>query len=729
MSAQEQGSSSGPSAPQTTDFSDGQPPSMPQVQQQPQQLQQPPQQQQQQQQQQQPQGPAYPSLAYPSAGPSHSQPPPHFQQQQQQQWYNPYYQYPQGPGRPPHGNNFQQGYNPYGAFPYQQQQQFYPQQFGHPMPGPGPNTMQNGYYAQQGYPRPYFEGGDAEDGQQAAGGFQPHMGFQQPYYPPGHPYAYGVGVGYQQQMPFPPNGGGGGAYRPDNASHHQQHHTPSKGLNPAAQGFTYVPPARKEPQPNGSIPNGSASTHTPSAIPPLQPENGSLGLSLEPAAEPQKPVDPPAAEPATATIKEAVKEETAAVEEIPVDKQATVPDQVPASVEQPQAEDVSPKALNFLGPSLDGIAAPSPVEAWLVSDPIRLRPSCPGPDDEGVHFASHLKDSVPASVSVKHVGGRPRKRSSAGYPTPKGKPVFAAGNRGVEPVTLVFGTISNPPDELLHSTPLDPATVVLPPSFPSPSIPSTPTLSTPAPSTPAPSTPATIASPPQQTAPRVKPSSWAALVRGPKAKATGTPDSQSIAPSSTLVSPSKSVMSLPSDAVSTPGPASPGSVTASLTNGPTSSQPRAAFNYAAAAAVGAPLSPAEDLARLITDGLPARRGRLPSPVVPRGLINTGNMCFANTILQVLVYCTPFTELFEELGKRLKADLARRTPLLEAMVIFLREFIPGSLTNGGSVSSGTSTPRGKTREDAAFVPENVYDAMKENKRFDSMRVSTFEPLGR
>ena len=105
------------------------------------------------------------------------------------------------------------------------------------------------------------------------------------------------------------------------------------------------------------------------------------------------------------------------------------------------------------------------------------------------------------------------------------------------------------------------------------------------------------------------------------------------------------------------------------------------------------------------------------------------MCFANTvgyfclscanppqILQVLRYCTPFTELFEELGKRLKADLARRTPLLEAMVVFLREFAPGPSTNG---SNGTSTPKGKAR-DNAFIPENVYDAMKENKRFDTMR---------
>lgn len=71
-----------------------------------------------------------------------------------------------------------------------------------------------------------------------------------------------------------------------------------------------------------------------------------------------------------------------------------------------------------------------------------------------------------------------------------------------------------------------------------------------------------------------------------------------------------------------------------------------------------------------------------------------------------------------------------------MIVFLREFQPGA-----SSISGTSTPqpqRGMSRVTStasvqmgnsrnasgkeAFVPENVYDAMKENKRFDSMRVS-------
>jgi ubiquitin C-terminal hydrolase len=35
---------------------------------------------------------------------------------------------------------------------------------------------------------------------------------------------------------------------------------------------------------------------------------------------------------------------------------------------------------------------------------------------------------------------------------------------------------------------------------------------------------------------------------------------------------------------------------------------------------------------------------------PRGLINSGNMCFANSVLQIMVYCPPFHRLFAELGR-------------------------------------------------------------------------------
>ena len=67
------------------------------------------------------------------------------------------------------------------------------------------------------------------------------------------------------------------------------------------------------------------------------------------------------------------------------------------------------------------------------------------------------------------------------------------------------------------------------------------------------------------------------------------------------------------------------------------------------------------------------------------------------------------------------------------IVFLREFQP-------SVLSGSSTPasdkpnsavKGKGKEkrytaNDPFIPENVYHAMKENKRFDSLRVSSLLP---
>lgn len=80
----------------------------------------------------------------------------------------------------------------------------------------------------------------------------------------------------------------------------------------------------------------------------------------------------------------------------------------------------------------------------------------------------------------------------------------------------------------------------------------------------------------------------------------------------------------------------------------------------------------------------------------------------------------------------------RAKLMSRRIIFLREFSPAfSLASGtangpNGSATGTSTPRSKSRDPRdsrreAFVPENVYDAMKENKRFDSMRVSlSLEP---
>ncbi|KAI0636523.1 hypothetical protein C8Q77DRAFT_1093171 [Trametes polyzona] len=111
---------------------------------------------------------------------------------------------------------------------------------------------------------------------------------------------------------------------------------------------------------------------------------------------------------------------------------------------------------------------------------------------------------------------------------------------------------------------------------------------------------------------------------------------------------------------------------------------------------------------------------------PRGLVNTGNMCFANAVLQILVYCPPFHRFFSELRKHLAGPVvgsqregSKATPLVDATIQFLKEFVPDP------PATSDSKAKGKEREDDlfdeldSFIPTYVYDAMKEKKRFANM----------
>ena len=112
---------------------------------------------------------------------------------------------------------------------------------------------------------------------------------------------------------------------------------------------------------------------------------------------------------------------------------------------------------------------------------------------------------------------------------------------------------------------------------------------------------------------------------------------------------------------------------------------------------------------------------------------------------MLVYTPPFQRLFVELG-RLKGavvvagkDLKEReregTPLVDAMVEFVKEFVvpvDGAAVNGWGGGGGKGKEKEREGEwgdgndgmweGESFVPTYVYDAMKEKKRFDNMRVS-------
>ena len=308
-----------------------------------------------------------------------------------------------------------------------------------------------------------------------------------------------------------------------------------------------------------------------------------------------------------------------------------------------QADDAQ---WSFVGPSMSGstssasngtamVAPPSLLKGSASSSvlrrrvpvstevtPLRLRPNRPEADSTAENaYSSSLSIAIPKAVRIEQVavdGDVPR-LSTKGKGKASGKRIIFAtgidaedqakmGVKRTEGSSLVFGSLMEGLKESLSSSAL---------MAPSADV-SAPTLEL---------TPTVPLAP-------SKPTSWASLFNS-----AGKPFSRSSSiPSSMVVSPSKSVMSLATESeaatsrVSTE-PTTPRSTALTLpasTGASVASAPRPVFNYAAAAAAGVNLTPQEELSKILTDGLRSRHKDTPM-CLPRGLINTGNMCFANTV--------------------------------------------------------------------------------------------------
>ena len=110
----------------------------------------------------------------------------------------------------------------------------------------------------------------------------------------------------------------------------------------------------------------------------------------------------------------------------------------------------------------------------------------------------------------------------------------------------------------------------------------------------------------------------------------------------------------------------------------------------------------------------------------RGLVNTGNICFANAVLQLLVNLPPFWILFRELddlkGRRREGGPETggdTTPVVDATVRFFREFIVKEELPSMQQQSQPAT--GGTSRADSFEPTDMYDAMKGKRQLNPLLV--------
>ncbi|KAJ3756025.1 hypothetical protein EV360DRAFT_72358 [Lentinula raphanica] len=279
---------------------------------------------------------------------------------------------------------------------------------------------------------------------------------------------------------------------------------------------------------------------------------------------------------------------------------------------------------------------------------------------------------------------------------------------------------STPPPPTSHSVTTETESARSPSPSPSSSIPSTP-FATPSQSSITSVSASVPASTPTPTStPPVPKKSWASLLRS---SSPSSPSSLSSSHSST---------------------ASPSSATSPSTGG----RQRLRTSSVVGTSVPGPSSTSTMAENSVLDkkrkellSLLSSRVSLPSSnegkMHPRGLINTGNMCFANSVLQMLIYTPEFAALVGALGRVASSGgtgvgqiAGVETPLVDATVEFLglhqEQQASSSSSSSSSRTTTTTAPSSNPAQSSSshdpfcpFIPSPIYTALKSKPQFDHM----------
>lgn len=106
-------------------------------------------------------------------------------------------------------------------------------------------------------------------------------------------------------------------------------------------------------------------------------------------------------------------------------------------------------------------------------------------------------------------------------------------------------------------------------------------------------------------------------------------------------------------------------------------------------------------------------------VKPRGLTNSGNICYMNAVLQCLILCEPFNKLLRLVEEKSIGSLGKNSPhpLIDAAISFFVDFVtvPTSSKPNTSLVNSEGIVVGKP-----LSPENLYMRLIENPKFKHLK---------